>query len=519
MGNLGEYVILYLAAFMLSVFLVPVVRRLALKVGAIDEPDGMRKIHTHAVPRMGGVAIFIAFIVPVVSAYVVGWLWLPESQVFQIFQQQLTRVGGLLGASLLILLLGIYDDIHHVRPRVKVLVQIVAALILCAVGIRIDRIGNPFTGELIQFGWLAWPITVFWLLAITNAINLIDGMDGLGPGVGLFVAGTMFLISLYVGVALVSAVMAALVGAIIGFLIFNFHPAKIFMGDSGSLFVGFLLAAIAIQGSVKRHMMIPIIALALPIVDTFMAVVRRWSKGLPISVADKQHVHHRLIKMGFTQRETLLMLYGVSVILGCAALVIAFLDNTVAVGIAAGMIVAILVAVYAFAGGEVMAIGSQIVQAWRRRQRRREAWTQVYKTTAKMENAANLEQMWEDIGELFGELGLDMGHVSLADVGGVLGTYDWWRGTDPPELTSGGGMLHGWTVKLPLEQNGRICGELMLGKDSQRGPLPGGLPEMVDVLRGEIVKTLTRLNVLPEVSGEEPGAARASGEIVREVSR
>jgi len=507
---MGEYVLLYLVAFTLSVFLVPVVRRLALKVGAIDVPDRVRKIHTQAVPCMGGVAIFIAFIVPTVGAYVLGATWFPESRIYGVFEEQRTAAVGLLAASLLILSVGIYDDIYHCRPRVKVAVQIAAALIVCWAGIRIDRIGNPFTGEVIEFGWLAWPLTVFWVLAITNAVNLIDGMDGLGPGVGLFVAGAMFVFALVFQVDLVIVVMAALVGAIIGFLIFNFHPAKIFMGDSGSLLIGFILAAIAIQGSVKRHTMValifPIVVLGLPIVDTLLAIARRWSKGLPMSVPDKQHVHHRLIKLGFSQREAVFVLYGVSVILGCVALVMAVLESgALPIAIAGGTILAVIAGVHLLGGREFSAVGTRLVQAWRRRRGRRRAWIQVYQTTAKMENDESIEEMWEDVTGLLEGLGVDMVRARLGGDG--VRVLEWLRPGRGAAVAADGSMREGWTARLPLEENGRVCGEVVLGKDTQHGTLPNGLPEMVEVLRVEMVKTLERLSA--RAGGRPPEVAPA----------
>jgi len=431
---MGEYVVIYLVSFTLSVFLVPIVRRIALRVGAIDLPDRVRKIHTHAIPRMGGLAIFIAFIVPIVGAYVLGATGLWMSDVYQLLLENTSTIIGLLVASTLIVLLGVYDDIHHCRPSVKIMVEIVAALILCWVGIWINQISNPFSGGQIQLGWVGWPLTVFWVLAITNAINLIDGMDGLGPGVGLFVAGTMFLISLFFRVPLVTPVMAALVGAIIGFLIFNFYPAKIFMGDTGSLFVGFLLSAICIQGSVKRYtvvaLLIPIVALALPIIDTLMAIARRWSKGLPMSVPDKQHVHHRLISLGFSQREAVFVLYGVSVILGCVALVVAMLESaTLSVVVGGGAILAVIVGVHVLGGREFSAIGTRIIEGLRRRRRRRSAWIEVYNTAAKMESASSVKEMWQDTGELFTQLDVDAVHVSLTDAPCGPRELDWKRAT------------------------------------------------------------------------------------------
>ena len=496
----GEYVIIYLVAFTLSVFLVPMVRTLALRLGAVDEPDGIRKIHTEAVPRMGGVAIFIAFVVPVVGVYVLGATGVRGSWAYTALAANPTALAGLLGASLLILLLGVYDDLYHARPRVKVLFQVIAALILCYVGIQFSAVANPFGEGKITF-WepVAWALTIFWILAITNAINLIDGMDGLGPGVGLFVAGTLFVISLFLEVPLVSAVTAALVGAMIGFLIFNFHPAKMFMGDSGSLFVGFLLAAMAMQGSVKRHIMVPIIALALPIVDTLLAILRRWSRGLPMSVPDKLHVHHRLMKMGFSQREAVLVLYAISGILGCSALVIAVSNNVWAFWIASGTIVAILaVSVNLLGAREFVAAPALIAQAVRRRRRRGKAWVNVYTAAARMENVATLDELWASVERLLLELDLDTAHVRLEDDVDGKRSFDWVRSGTSPSIDAEGTMQQGWTARLPLLDGDRVLGSLVLGKDTRRGPLPDALGGMADVLCQEIVKTLERLDVSDE---------------------
>ncbi|HUU42552.1 MAG TPA: MraY family glycosyltransferase [Planctomycetota bacterium] len=499
---MGEFVVIYLVAFTLSVFLVPMVRRLALRVGAIDEPDGVRKIHTHAVPRMGGVAIFIAFIVPVLGVYVLGVTGTLPGGVYAKLQENISGFMGLLVASLLVLLLGVYDDIYHVRPRAKVIVQVLAALILCYVGVRIDAIGNPFGEGKIHFPpWLAWGVTVFWVLAITNAINLIDGMDGLGPGVGLFVALTLFVISLFFTVPLVSAVTAALVGAIIGFLIFNFHPAKIFMGDSGSLFVGFLLAAMSAQGSVKRHILIPIIALALPIMDTVMAIIRRWSRGLPMSVPDKLHVHHRLIGMGFSQREAVGVLYAISGILACSALVVAFSENVVAFAVAVLTIVGIFgVGVYLIGGREFISVPSWLAKAWRRRRRRGQAWVDIYHGLAKLENATTLERLWEDMKQLLTELDLDMAHVEVTGPNGVHSELRWTRGDGASGVKDSDGMSEGWTARLPLANDGEVHGRMVLVKDTHRSQLPEAIAEMVDVLRAGLVTALERL-MSPETTG------------------
>ena len=505
---MGEYVLIYLMAFMLSVFLVPWIRRLALRVGAVDQPDSVRKIHSQAMPRMGGVAIYIASVVPVVLACLVAYFWFHRTRVYHAVwppalpgalpEENLLKLVGLLCAATLVLAVGIYDDVKQARPRTKVLVQIVAGLILCFVGIKIDHIGNPFGGETIQFGWYAWPLTIFWVVAITNAINLIDGMDGLGPGVGLFVAGTMFMIAIVEDVMLAGLVMSGLVGAIIGFLIFNFHPAKVFMGDSGSLFIGFLLAAISMMGSMKSGtiiaLLVPLVALGLPIVDTMLAVARRWAKGLPMSVADKQHVHHRLMKLGFSQREAVLVLYGVSVLLGCGALVMAMAKSAlVSIAVTGGIFVAIIVGIHLVGGREFSALGARIKKRWRERQKRRSLWVTLYKTAAKLEQADDVEQAWKDTTELFEKFDLDT--VTLKVEGSELpgGDFTWsvsGNGMPDPETS---GDFEGWTARLFLSDNDRVLGRLDFTKDARRSPMSDTLCEMINVFRDEVTKTLVRL--------------------------
>ena len=496
MGDFGEYVVLYLAALTLSVFLVPAVRRLAIRMGAIDLPDRVRKIHTRMVPRMGGVAIFIAFIVPIIAAYVVGRLWFRNSLLYIELERQIVPAIGLLSAALLMLALGVYDDLREASPKLKLLVQAAAGAILCVVGITISSFQDPFTGRMVELGWVAYPLTIFWVMAVTNAINLIDGMDGLGPGVGLFVAGTMFVISLFYGVPLMSTVASVLVGAIVGFLIFNFHPAKIFMGDSGSLFIGFLLSALAVQCSVKRVLLVPVIALALPIVDTCMAIVRRWSKGLPMSVPDKQHVHHRLIAMGFSQREAVFILYVISAVLGCAALVVVLLnkENRLAVAVAYSFIIAAIVAMaYVLGGRDLWRLLKRVRAGWHHRRARDRGWTQVYAAAARMESAASVDQLWEDAAPAFDALGIDVALVSLDAPGGAPRHLEWRRPGDRPEMNSTGGLCEGWTLRLPLSGDKGVHGELMLGKDTRRSALLDAVTEMAELLRTAMGRAVERL--------------------------
>lgn len=298
-------VVVYLAAaFFLSLLGTPLVKKIALKVKAIDKPEE-RKVHQVEMPRLGGLAICVSF-----------WLVV-------IFTQELTReIYGLLGGGLIICLVGIWDDLFGISAKKKLLVQIIAASFAAYMGIRVEFLTHPFN-DVISLYYLSYPVTVLWIIGITNAVNLIDGLDGLAAGVSAIAAVTLGVVSTLEGFAGVGILAFILAAGILGFLKYNFHPAKIFMGDTGSLFLGFNLAAIAILGLTKSatvvSIFLPVIILGIPIVDTVLAIFRRYNNGKPIFSPDKEHLHHRLLALGLTHRKTVLTIYGVSFILGISA--------------------------------------------------------------------------------------------------------------------------------------------------------------------------------------------------------
>ena len=301
-----------LAAAVVALISTPVVRSLAFRVGAVDVPKDGRRMHNHPIPRMGGLAIFFGFLLSVL-------VFLPLSKQYR---------GMLLGA-VIIVILGIFDDIYALPAKPKFLVQIVAALIAVHAGCRIYILSNIniFSSDPFWIlGWLSIPISVFWIVGITNAVNLIDGLDGLACGVSTISSMTMLVIALTVAEAQVAILMAALAGACIGFLPYNLNPAKIFMGDTGSTFLGFVLATVSIQGLFKSYAIIsfavPFLVLGLPIFDTCFAILRRLARGQSPMAPDRGHIHHRLIDMGFTQKQAVAVLYLISAILGLSAVVL-----------------------------------------------------------------------------------------------------------------------------------------------------------------------------------------------------
>ena len=325
-------------AFFISIGVVlivtPAVIFLAEKTGAVDEPDA-RKVHTEPIPRIGGVGIFLACILSLITVELMVHLG----------GENLHEIRGLLISGTLMFLVGIIDDYKNLPAKVKLGGQILAAAVLViGYGVRVDFVTNPF-GDYIYLEWLAVPVTIFWLVGLTNTVNLIDGLDGLAAGVSGLAASTIFLVALEQNFFLITILTASIAGAAFGFLFYNTNPARIFMGDSGSLFLGFMLAGISIIGAMKSAatiaLIVPILALGLPILDTTFAIMRRYIGGQPIFKPDKGHLHHRLLKMGFTQRQAVFLMYVISAILGLSAIALTEVSSSIAVMILIAVVISI----------------------------------------------------------------------------------------------------------------------------------------------------------------------------------
>lgn len=313
--QLLSYVFLSLAAALVVSFLMtPVVKSFAYKVGAVDVPKDARRMHKVPIPRLGGMAIFIGFML---SVLLLGSV------------RGNGQLQSILLGSVIIVVLGVVDDIMALPAMLKFVVQIAAALIPALNGVVIQAFSNPniFSQHLYWvLGPLSVPFTVLWIVAITNAVNLIDGLDGLANGVSAISAATMLVIALLASEAEVAIVMAALVGACAGFMPYNLNPAKMFMGDTGATFLGYILATMSIQGLFKFYAVIsfavPFLILGLPIFDTAFAFIRRLAHGQSPMHADRGHIHHRLIDMGLSQKQAVAILYVISAMLGLSAVVL-----------------------------------------------------------------------------------------------------------------------------------------------------------------------------------------------------
>ncbi len=301
-----------LAAAVLSFGATPLVKRAAFKLGAIDVPKDGRRMHDHPIPRLGGLAIFLGFMLSAL-----------------LFAEMERPVRGLLIGAVIIVILGVLDDIMTLRALPKFIVQIGAAWIAVHHGNVIQYLSNPVltsTERFIDLGRLAVPVTILWIVAITNAVNFIDGLDGLAVGVSAISSATLLVTAILVSEGNVAVIMAALLGACLGFIPYNMNPAKIFMGDSGSTFLGYVLAVVSIQGLFKLYAIIsfavPFLILGLPIFDICFAILRRLARGENPMHADRGHVHHRLIDMGFNQKQAVAISYIMTAILGLSAVVL-----------------------------------------------------------------------------------------------------------------------------------------------------------------------------------------------------
>jgi len=312
MEEFGELGILLAVTFSGVLLLTPVVKKLAYLVGAVDKPD-VRKVHRTDMPRLGGVAIYLGFAGALVAV------------------QPLSRweLGLLIGGTIIVIT-GVLDDIRGLPPKVKLAAQVAAACVLVWFGITVEFITHPFDG-MIFLGKLGIPVTILWIIGITNALNLIDGLDGLAAGTAVIAAVTMATVAWFEGQTLVASFALILGAAVLGFLPYNFCPARMFMGDSGSMFLGFTLGALAVEGLTKGtafiSVFIPIIILGIPILDTLFAIIRRYRNHRPIFEADKEHLHHLLLEMGFTHRQAVLVIYAINVFLGVSAIVLNILST------------------------------------------------------------------------------------------------------------------------------------------------------------------------------------------------
>jgi UDP-GlcNAc:undecaprenyl-phosphate/decaprenyl-phosphate GlcNAc-1-phosphate transferase len=335
---MNTYLCVYLGSALLALALTPRVIWLARRIGAMDHP-GVRSIHRRSVPRIGGAAIFVSSMCLILSV-----LYL-RNDIGEAFRDTHRQLATLLGSAAFVFLVGLVDDLRGVPARFKFLAELMAAGTLCLAGVRIDAIG--ITDHLsVSLHWLGCPLTLLWIVGITNAINLSDGLDGLAAGISAIASVVIAALAMYSGVTIMAVVALALAGSLSGFLVFNFHPAKIFMGDCGSLFLGFIIAAASVMCMTKSSAIVgltlPALAMGIPIFDTLFSMLRRYLERRSLFAPDRRHFHHRLLDMGLHQRHAVMIIYVLTLLFSGLGVLMIVLRDTGALVIFGGILLLVL---------------------------------------------------------------------------------------------------------------------------------------------------------------------------------
>lgn len=472
------YGLFFGAALLLALFLTPVVRAWSIRFGFLDAP-GKRKIHKEDIPRLGGVAVFIAAAVPFGAFLLLG----------HFTGQQASRswqpLFGLLLGCLIVFGIGVWDDIRRLPPWPKLTAEIGASLVAFMFGLKVQFVFNPF-GPPLDIPWLNGLLTVLWLVGITNAINLADGIDGLATGIATFAAAVLFSMTLPTVYTLVPYLAIALCGACLGFLRYNFSPATIFLGDSGSLFLGFYLGALSLWASEKSviafALFIPITVLGLPIVDMIYAVLRRWHRGVPLGQADRDHIHHRLLEKGFSHRRAVLMLYGINFFLAALAGFLLFTRNSLAayviVILGAGAVLGSrILGYFRFSG-----LLQDLITRWRDAQKVKYLAFRTRMLARAFEEEKSLEGRWALVGELFEEVGIQRAEITFGIAPVQCLT---WAAKEPME--QGNKIV---TFTLPLSGKKGVVGNLEILWSASQGAFPPGMSRILNMMANEFCQNL-----------------------------
>ncbi len=503
----------YLVAFVLSLVtglvLTRVLRDLAHRYRLFDSGGG-RKIHKQPIPRLGGVAVVLSMCLPLVG--LVFWqndisreLWMDQPLLIS-----LVGGGGLLFA------VGLIDDLRDTRAIVKLLAQVAAGLIVYSAGLRIEAISVPFFSP-VQLGMLSLPATLFWMVLVTNAVNLIDGMDGLAGGVVVLAGGTLFIMSVIEDNVLAAVLLACIVGATMGFLAYNVNPATIFLGDAGSLTLGFLLALTAVHSSQKSYTLFSIVAammaLGLPIFDLSLAVVRRFLSGQPIFRADQHHVHHRLLRMGLSQSQSVVVLFAGAIVLEGLALVFIYADDRLSALAIAAVLPLIIVVV------RLLGYDRLILAARRARMLEGVEQAATDRTRAllhvRRSYSRTFAELWGKIADVGKELGLEQVRLEVTDpaVRELIGGQRFWAwnrtGTDTSDRNVHLQAL--WSTEAALVLGDRRLGRVEVSGQDERqllAPLSEAWVQILaDTLTTALAGELLAATVpapLPEVSESSP---------------
>src|ERR1051326_737328 len=514
------YFALFLIAAGSSLMITPLLRRGCARFWLGDEPRDDRRVHQKPVPRLGGVAIYLSILIPL------SVLSLVNNLVSRGLRPQLKEIVVLLGCGLLVLLLGVYDDLRGANAALKFAALAAVTTLFYALGGRIGGLSIPFIGGITIHPVLGFVLTMIWVVGIANAFNLIDGIDGLASGSALFSSLVLLTVSLIQGNAMLTAMALVLTGALAGFLRYNFNPASIFLGDSGSLFIGFTLAALSVQGSQKAStavaVAIPILACGLPVVDAGVTIARRFVSGKPIFQGDREHIHHMLLARGWSQRRVALVLYGVCATFGLLALMFPATGSKLPGFMLFVVSVAVIVAVGHLRYHEVEEIRAGVKRTVGDRRLRVANNIRVRRAALAVSKASDLYEMFEaakhmlDFGE-FTFANAQVGQAGRAELnerafeaslqrhpkqllefrhGRVY--WSWSRVVADSEDTSN--TRGQWSFRLPLVKDGVEWGWLNLYRNVSGETLLVETNYLSDLFRREFTEAAARIFSAHEVS-------------------
>jgi len=521
------YFLLFTVATFSSLALTPIIRRLCQRLSWLDQPGDGRRLHTVATPRLGGVAVFLSMLLGLAPLLFIRNLFTDS------FRSTSPRLLVLLLPAALTLALGAFDDLRGLKAWQKFAGLIVASVVFYAMGGRIENVSVPFVGSVHIPMILGLLLTVFWIVSITNAFNLLDGIDGLATGAALFSSLVIMFISLTQSRPLLIAVSLVFSGALVGFLRYNFNPASIFLGDSGALFVGFMIAALSVEGTQKAStavtVAIPLVALGLPIVDTAVTIARRFLGRRPLFQGDREHIHHMLLERGWSQRRTVLVLYGVCAAFALLTLLFASNSTNVTALVLFVVGVAVVIGVGQLRYHEVDELKASVRRNLTDKRARGANNIRVRRASRSVSQANTLAELLEGVTEL-----LEIGEFARAVmILGRSGDADWnarvlaesgpeerlrgahlrneviyWTWTrDDVQRAEPHTLKEMWALRLPLAGRDGIVGHLNLYREAGLSGLQLDINYLCTLFHEEAVKAVERILAKPN---EEPQRARAA---------
>jgi UDP-GlcNAc:undecaprenyl-phosphate GlcNAc-1-phosphate transferase len=481
----------YLVAFVLSLFsglvFTRLLRDLALRLDLTDAGGG-RKIHRRPIPRLGGVAVAISLALPLMGLA----FW--RNDISRELAADLPLLGSLACGGGLLFAVGLWDDLRDARAIYKLVAQVLAAAIVYAWGIRIEAVSVPFLHP-VHLGWLSPVATIFWIVLVTNAVNLIDGMDGLAGGVVVLAGGTLFIMSVIEDNALAALLLACVVGATLGFLAYNVNPASIFLGDTGSLLLGFLLALVSVHSSQKSYTLFSIIAamlaLGLPIFDLSLAVVRRLLSGQPVFSADQHHVHHRLLRMGLSQSQSVAVLFAGAIVLEGLALVFIYADDALS-AVAIGALVPLIIVVVRMLGYDTLIRSARRARLLEQVERdAADRTAAVARARQALHAVDSMAALWAEVEGAAEAAGFERVELELADPAfAAEGPLRWTR---PGAAAAEVHLSSVWTRSAAVGSGPRSLGRLRVDGHAERQVLAPLDAALVQLLADGVCDGLLRL--------------------------